>query len=300
MWELIKKYWDIIIGAACAVVISIIARFEIEKIQLCYSIIILILVCIGIMRVIKREVEKKKEKRHSIIDNIVDAQSTLKAISLAQQPTREGEKIGNLIIIFWGGLKKTMYKFKTFLDKFKGIILAIALGILSIVEMCGGFINTLFGEALTIKGVEIIPLITLVAAVTVGIISNGYTKEQKEKIKALFTKSTSETLVLEEIKKTIKDKTAQLKKFNQVLSTQMHELANFESELETLTNTRNAKQEMFNMKPQLATAEDVQLANNAVVDCQAKIEDKKAEIEKTKATIETLTTTINALKSQVQ
>lgn len=302
MRDLFNKYWDIIVGVICAAAISVIAKFKLEIIQLYYSIIILVLVCIGVLRVFKREIEKRnnKEKRkHSIIDNIIDAQTTNKAISLAQKPTEEGEKIGNFIIKLWEVLKNTMEKIKTFFSKFKGYLLTIALGILTVIEMCGGFINSLFGGVLTIHGVAVLPVITLGCAIVVGILSNGYTKEQRDKIKALFTKSTSETLVLDEIKKTIKEKTAQLKQFNQLLATQTHELAILESELETLNNTAQAKQEMFTMVPQLASAEDVQLAKNAVVDCQARIADKKAEIEKTNETIKNLTTTINALKSQL-
>lgn len=195
--------------------------------------------------------------------------------------------------------KKTMERIKTFFSKFKGYLLTISLAILTMAEMCGGYINSLCGGVLAIKGVPVLPLVTLVAATVVGIISNGYSKDQKEKIKALFSKSTTAELVLEEIKKTIKEKTAQLKQFNQALTTQEHELGNLETELATLTNTRQAKEEMFAMTPQLASAEDVQLAKNAVVDCQAKIEDKKAEIAKTNEMIKNLTTTINALKSQL-
>lgn len=192
-----------------------------------------------------------------------------------------------------------MEKIKTFFSKFKGYLLTIALAVLTVVEMCGGAINALFGGVFTIKGVEVLPVVTLVCAVIVGLISNGYTAEQREKIKALFSKSTTNELVKEEIKKTIKQKTTQLAQFNKLLTTQNHELANFESELETLNNTLQAKREMFAMVPQLATEADVQLAANEVVSCQARIEEKKAEIAKTSATVEELTTTINALKSQL-
>jgi peptidoglycan hydrolase CwlO-like protein len=56
---------------------------------------------------------------------------------------------------------------------------------------------------------------------------------------------------------------------------------------------------MYNMPTQLATDEDVKLAQNAVSDCEAKIKGKEAEIAETKAMIEKLTTTIGALKSQL-
>ena len=297
---MIKKYWDIIGGTLLGIVLAVIANFKLETVQLYYSIIILILVSIGIMRCLRQAIEKQrhqKERKHSIVDSIVDGQQSIKAITLSQNPTAEGEKIGKKIIILWEVLK--MEKIKTFFLKFKGYMLTIALAILTIIEMCGGFINDMFGGVLAINGVAILPVITLAATTVVGVLSNPNTKEQREKIKALFSKTTTNELVLAEIKKTIKEKTAQLAQFNKVLTTQEHELANFESELETLNNTLAAKKEMNAMLPQLATNEDVQLATNEVVNCQSKIAEKKEEIKNTKNSIDNLNTTINALKSQL-
>jgi hypothetical protein len=297
-----KKYWDIISGLLAGILLAFLAEFKLDKIQLAYSVIILMLVCVGVMRIIKQAIDTQqhtKKRKPTIIDSMVDGQNSIKAISLAQAPTKYGEKIGKFIITIFRGEKKTMKKIKAFVSKFKGYMLTTALAILTIIEMCGAPINTLFGGALTIKGVAVLPVVTLICTAVVGILSNGYTKEQMEKIKALFSTSNTTELVLAEIKKTIKEKTAQLTQFNKVLNTQENELANFQSEYETLNNTLMAKKEMCAMVPQLATVEDVQLATNAVVSCKAKIEDKKAEIEKTKAMIETLTTTINALKSQI-
>lgn len=300
MVAFVKKYWDIIGGIVAGIAIASAARFELGIVQLCYSVIILIIVCIGILRLIKQETSKKQdERKHNAIDSVIDGQKPIRAISLAQSPTEEGEKIGKKILFLWGGLKPMMEKFKTFFSKFKGYMLTIALAILSVVEMCGGFINAAFGGTFTIKGIAVLPVVTLVCAITVGAISNGYTKEQKEKIKALFSKSNTNELVLAEIKKTIKEKSAQLNEFNKAKTTQEHELANFNSELETLKNTLQAKKEMYAMVPQLATEEDVQLAANEVVNCQAKIENKKTEIAKTEETVNKLTTTINALRNQL-
>ena len=260
------------------------------------------LVSIGLLRVIKQAVEKqrnKRERKRSVVDSMVDGQKSIKAIRLAQSPTKEGERIGEFIIKLWEVNKKTMEKIKTFFSKFKGYLLTIALAALTVIEMCGGFINSLFDGALTVDGVEVLPFITLACTAVVGIISNGYSKEQKEKIKALFSKSTTNELVKEEIKKTIKAKSSQLSEFNKILTTKQHELDNLNSELATLNNTMQAKWEMYQMTPQLATDEDVKLAQNAVSECEVKINSKTAEITETKATIENLTTTIGALKSQL-
>lgn len=304
MLDLIKKYWDIIGGTAAGVGLAFLAKFQLEKVQLYYSIIILILVSIGVFRILGQAIEKQREKKaksrkHNLIDTMVDGQKSIKAISLASEPTKEGEKIGKLFMELWEVSKNIMKKIKTFFDKYKGYLLTIVLGLLTLVENYGGYINTLCGDKLVIGGVEILPTVTLVATIIVGIISNGFTKEQAEKINALFSKSTTSEMIKEEIKNTLKSKSEQLKQFNKIYSTKKNELANLNSELETLNNTLQAKWEMHNMTPQLATDEDVKLAQNAVTACEVKISEKTAEIAETSASIENLTTTINALKGQL-
>lgn len=293
-------YWDILGGFTLGLTFVAASKFNLEKIQIVYSTIILILVSIGCLRIIKQSFDKsKKIKRNNVIDTLIDTQKPIKAISLAQDPTKEGRKLGEEIILIFKRSKRIMNKIKTFMSKFKGYILTIALAILTVVEMCGGYINELVGEALTVNGVKLLPVITLAATVVVGCISNGFTKEQRDKIKALFSKSSTNELVQAEIKKTLKADELKLKEFNKILTTQENALANLESQLETAKNTHSAKVEMFKMVPQLATGEDVQLAANEVVNCEAAIAEKKQEIEKTKASIANLTTAINALKNQL-
>lgn len=297
----IKRYWDIIGGIVAGAAITAVAQFELDIVQLCYSIIILMIVCIGVFRIIRQEVDKRRhnERGHTVVDTIVDKQKPIKALNIAQEPTREGENLGKKLIELWGVTKPAMEKIKMFFSKFKGYMLTTALAVLTIVEMCGGFINTACGGVLTINGIEVLPLITLACTTVVGILSNGYTAEQREKIKALFSKSNTNELVKVEIKKTIKEKSALLAQFNKALTTQQHELANLNAELEALNNKVNAKKEMRAMVPQLASDADVQLAINEAVACEAKIADKTAEITKTTATIDTLNTEISALRSQL-
>lgn len=302
LFEAIKKYWDLIGGAVVGLVLAYAADFDLDLLQRSYSVIILVLVSIGILRLFRQEIEKRskrKEREHTVIDDVLDAQKIIKAINLSQAPEKAGEKVGKAIIIIFGGIKKMFEKLKVFFDKFKGYILTFALAILTVIEMCGGAINTALGGALTINGVAILPIVTLALTAIVGIISNGFTKDQAEKIKALFSKSTTNELVKEEIKKTIKEKTALLAQNNKILTTQEHALANLESELETAENTLAAKKEMYAMRPQLATDEDVRTAAYAVQECKDKIKAKKDEIAATNATIESLTTMINALKAQL-
>ena len=64
-------------------------------------------------------------------------------------------------------------------------------------------------------------------------------------------------------------------------------------------NTYIAKQEMYNMIPQLATINDVNEAHNALEDEKNSKADKIKEIENIKHLIEVHTTNLNALKSQI-
>ena len=299
MVRFIKRYWDIIGGVMTGAVITIGAGFELESVQVCYSVIILMIVCIGVFRIVKQEVDKRRhnERPPTIVDMVVDVQKPIKALHIAQEPTQDGEILGKKIIQLWGEVKPAMEKIKTFFSKFKGYLLTGALAILTIVEMCGGFINAACGGVLTINGIEILPLITLACTVVVGLISNGYTPEQMEKIKALFSKSN--TIVTDEIKKAIKEKTAQLKGYLKELATQEHELDALNIELKTLQNKVQAKREMMAMTPQLATEADVELATTEVAECEKKITEKKNEIAKTAETVDDLTRMISSLRSQI-
>ena len=300
MVAFIKEYWDIIGGVLAGLGIAALAKFELLTLQVCYSVIILIIVCIGFLRLIRQSTQKKqKDRRHTAIDAVVDGQKPIKAIGLAQSPVEEGEKIGKKILSLWEGLEPMRDKFKRFFSRFKGYTLAAALAVLTGVEMCGGVINSAFGGVLTIGGVAVLPLATLVCAVLVGAISNGFTKEQLGEIKALFSKSDTNELVHAEIKKQLSEKTTLQAQLNKELKAHRHELADLESELEALNRTMQAKREMFAMVPQLATAEDVQQATAAVAECEAKIAAKEIEISETEATVDTLTTTISALRSQL-
>lgn len=295
-----RKYGDIIIGLGSGLALTLAVGFDLEKIQLINSIIILILLSIGFFRIIKQARAKAKTKRKdAVIDNIVDHQKPIIAVSLALNPTKEGEKLGKKIIRLTGGAINIMKKIKTFFEKFKGYLLTTALAVLTVIEMCGGHINAAFGGALTVNGVEVLPVITLACTVIVGCISNGFTKEQAEKIKAIFSKSSANELVIAEIKKTIKEDEARLKEFKRVLVVKENELDVAETTLNNAKNTLAAKKEMYNMIPQLATAEDVELAARAVVDAEAVVNDTKTEIEKVQASINKLNTTINALRSQL-
>lgn len=274
------------------------ARFDNDKIQLCYSIIILILVSIGLFRLIRQSRDKPK-RQDALIDSIIDNQMPVKALNLALNPSKEGKKLGYKFILIWRESKNIMQKVKELFSKYKGYILASALGILTLLEDYGSFINSVFDGKLVLWGYEVVPVLTLIAAVVVGIFSNGYSKEQNETIKNLFCKSGDDELVTAEIKRMVKYNQDALKVKEKELVAKKQELVNLESALTQANITVQAKQKMFNMTPQLATADDVQEAKNHAVNAEAAVNDKKGEIEKVQSEIKQITTTINALKSQL-
>ena len=302
MWEAVKEYWDLIVGFIVGVGLSFMAHIDSEIVRRIYSVIILILVCMAFFRTVRQTIEKKrikkKERQHNVIDAVVDNLSPVKTIRIAENPTKEGEKIEELFIKISGG-HTIMKKFKELFDKYKGYFLTVLLAILTAIEMFSGVINQLCGGVFVINGVEVLPFATLLITTIVGLISNGWTKEQNEKIKALFSKSSTDELVKAEIRKSFKDNTVKHSEFTKILSTKEKELECLHTELQNLKNTLSAKKEMYVMIPQLATEEDVQLASNAVYDCETRIYNKGVEIDDVKATLETLKTNINALKSQL-
>jgi hypothetical protein len=303
LWELVKKYWDLVSGFIVGTALSFIAHSDSEKVRLFYSVVILILACMGMFRFIRQTFEqgkKKEENRgHNLLDDMVDAQIAVKVINLAQEPTKVGEKIGRVFIALLEGAKSIMKKLKELFGKYKGYLLTMLLGVLTAIESYGGFINRLCGGVLVIKGVEVLPLVTLILTIVVGLISNGYSKEQMESIKALLSRSSTAVLVRAEIKNQLGIHKTKHSQYIKIQATKEGELATLRSELEGLKNTYAAKREMYGMTPQLATEEDVLLAMKAVSECETKIANKTAEIEETKTTVAELDTTINALKSQL-
>ena len=302
MLAFIKKWWDIIGGIVVAFALSFIVDFELVMVQLLYSLVILTIACIGFLRFIKQEADKerKTERNHNIIDDVVDRQKPLRAIHLAQSPSEEGEKIGEKFLLLWKGLKPVMQKFKIFFEKFKGYIAAILVAALGIVEMFGGYINYASGGLFTVYGIPLIPALTLALATGIALFSDKYTAEEKSKIKALFMRGNTTELVLAHIKKTIKEKSALLTKLNKTQTTLERELSTLEGEKEQLSNTLQAKREMFTMTPQLATQDEVLQAEKAVSECIDKITAKNEEIAKTKTEIEDVSNMIADLKEKIQ
>lgn len=110
--KIFKNYWDVFGGVFFGITTAILVKCDIEKIQLIYSIIILILILIGFMKVIFRK--NKEDKSELLIDKFVDIQKPMKAIDISENPTKEGEELGYIILDQMKGWKKTMQKIKNF------------------------------------------------------------------------------------------------------------------------------------------------------------------------------------------
>ena len=102
-----RKYWDLIGGIIAGVALAVLARFELHAVQLYYSVIILLLVSVGFFRIMRQSVEKQRDnKRHTLPDTVVDALKPVKAISLAQNPLEEGERLGGQILQLFERIKE--------------------------------------------------------------------------------------------------------------------------------------------------------------------------------------------------
>lgn len=305
MWNLIKKYIDIFGGIILSILLTIIARFKLEKIQLMYSVIILMLVCIGVCSVIKKTAnnrvnKKKKERKTNIIDKLVNSRKEVKAVNIAQNPLQEGEELYIAMKKSRKDIRKVMKKLKKFFDKFKGWILSISLLVVSLISEYGGFIEKIFNGKLIIKGVNMISLIALICAVIVGLLSDTHTSEQIKKIKELFAKKPSNEIVKEELKNQLKLNETSRKNLEKQIETHNLTIDTFNQELEQAKNVYNAKIEMLNMTPKLATEEDVQNALSKVNEIEGKIAKVKNDIIELDKKLFDVNTLITALKNRLE
>lgn len=118
--QFLKHYWDILGGTLLGVIITAFCKWQIEKMQLAYSLIILILVFIGFLKVIFSDYENAKkeseEKLHDdVLHKIANSQIPIKAINISQNPTQDGEELGQLVLrTLTKGKKNKMKKIKNF------------------------------------------------------------------------------------------------------------------------------------------------------------------------------------------
>lgn len=171
MLKIIKKYWDILGGAISGIILSIVVHWELVKIQLIYSVIILILVLIGLFKVMLlkyNEVHGSKEKidHHNAIDKLVDNQKPIKAIRFSQHPTQDGEELGNLIIETTKGSKQML----KWVKKNKGALVSCLVALLGLLELIFNWLGTYlpFELGFNVVGVLITTIGLIISVLTTG------------------------------------------------------------------------------------------------------------------------------------
>lgn len=160
--NVLKKYWDVFSGTTIGLVYSIIVDWNLDKIQLAYSIIILILVIIGFFRFFI-----KKKNKTDIIDKTLNTQKFTKAIHIAENPCQEGEELGELVEETINGGKK-MFKW---ISKNKGALISVLLIILSILE---GIFNFIYQYLPFEIGFNVISIAFTLVGGIVAVLTSGF------------------------------------------------------------------------------------------------------------------------------
>ena len=184
MLKIIKKYWDILGGTISGIILSIVVHWELVKIQLIYSVIILILVLIGLFKVMLlkyNEVHGSKEKidHHNAIDKLVDNQKPIKAIRFSQHPTKDGEELGNLIIETTKGSKQML----KWVKKNKGALVSCLLALLGLLELIFNWLGTYLPFEL---GFNVVGILITTIGIVISVLTTGFGSVQfKEAIAQL-------------------------------------------------------------------------------------------------------------------
>lgn len=257
MKNLIKRYWDIFGGAFCGLGLSYMVSWKLTEIQLIYSIIILILVCIGLFKVLKTSIDKQLTKRKIILDKLVDSQKPMRAIHIANNPTKTGEELAEVLIDTMKGGKKLMEKIKNFFIWIKnywqqilgyiGSLGTYALYLYALINDKLGFILKMLpdGEEWQLYGkigFGILASLILILSLRnqgkwVGFGSIAQAKEYIEnKTKKIESSLSSEAK--NNVKKTVKNYKLELKKVEKSISS-------FESEIKTIENSIKSCSELL-------------------------------------------------------
>lgn len=292
-----KKYLDLIIGGCSSIIISILVKFNLQKIQLCYSVIILILVSMGLCRMIKKEIEKRKgikSRSSTVIDKAIDTQTSIKAVELAYHPMRLGEDIGYLYIDSLKKGRMFMQKFKIFLDKFKGYIISTVLLILGIIEAFGNYIVLLLDDKLIVNGVNLVALIVLLSSIIISMFSDKLTKEQRLLLKP--KKTDLDKTKAKEVKKTYSELSLKLKLYNEDLHKKEKEYDLLKNELSDKMNSYSAKYNIQKSLPDIDLKQEIDSLINDINDKKVKSAVLQKEIENLKINIQTLENNQKKLK----
>lgn len=175
MLKIIKKYIDILGGIITAAILSLVANWELIKIQLIYSVIILMLVLIGMFKVVIAKYNEihhlKKQRDSSVVDKLIDNQKPMKAIRFSQKPTKDGEELGQLICETFtkkGTVRKKMIKW---IKRNKGALTSCLIAVIGLLELVFGWLVDYipFPISFNVVGVAI-----TVCALVVSVLTSGF------------------------------------------------------------------------------------------------------------------------------
>lgn len=307
MWKIIKKYGDLLGGTICGVGVLYIISTTFKEISTIYEIIqiisagmALILLFIGFFKVIKNTMDEKSAKRKKVfLDTLVEIQQPMKIVSMAENPTQPGEKLGELIVDTSKGARKMWEKIKKFFDRFKGVIGSISLLTLSVGVEHIDVVNELIGKYVTYRGVNFLTLGLVILAVFVGIKSNTFSKEEWTMIISIFKdKATSTEQVKNILKAVLNNKDVEVnedtidvtKELNdsikatskEVKSLQI-ELSNWKSKLEVIVKLVAKVQKL--VESELATNEDLDKRIGEQIEIEGKIDEINKTIQSKEAKI---------------
>ena len=115
MRHLIKKYWDLLGGTIFGITIALLANWKTERLQIVYTVIILCLVCIGLLKSIKENIGSKRKDK-AAIDKVLDNQRAIEAVQIAKDPESKGREVYKAILETKKGGTIIMTKIKKLFD----------------------------------------------------------------------------------------------------------------------------------------------------------------------------------------
>lgn len=297
MLNLIKKYWDLFSGTILGLMLSAFVSFKIEKIQLIYSVIILVLLCIGLFKVVKNSVTKSMKRKKIMIDRIVENQKPMKAIIMAQNPTKQGEELAEVLIDTMKGGKIIMKKIKDvfiwigkYYQQLIGLIgalgYAVLVTIMLIYDKFGFILNRLpqtfawqLGSKIAIGALSTIAVIFSVRNQVkwVGLGSLDTARKYLEELANSNSKKLSPT-AKSSLKKALKTCKKTLADYKKDLETKQHNKTKLETQISDLKELIKlgvgSNEELQDVSNSLATQKVY------IADLETKINDLQSQIDK--------------------
>lgn len=119
-----KHSFEIISCTVIGVGVGVMVKWETEKIQQIYSVLILILLLMGFFKTLAKPKEainsntqesvKTTQDNLDLVEFLISKQKPLQILELSQNPTQEGEELGEIFLNQMKGGKKRMEKFINF------------------------------------------------------------------------------------------------------------------------------------------------------------------------------------------